>query len=296
MFAIFNSSPFSAKKDYDLSSIRNVSIVIKTLERREQLVLLLRSIYKLGFAGPVLIADDSKCSYRQTVMNLFPGRDITYLVMPYDSGTSAGRNLMVEQVKTSFFVLCDDDFIFESRTRIPWMIQMMEENNLDILGGVFFQYNLKSRKGRVFDSLSKLAFRVGLCVPPLDYYEYFAGFDLDSDTVRVRKVTYHDPFTVCDLTHNFFVARTESVRSVGGWNNNLKGGEHQNFFIRAKMKSLRVATTRLSGIVHNRWTTNSAEYQALRNRGSAYQSFALEEFGFKRMEGFEEVIGEKFGG
>ena len=295
MFTVINTSPFSAKVDYDLSSVKNVSIVIKTLERREQLVLLLKSLFNLGFTGSVLIADDSRNSYKEVVMSQFPGKDITYLVMPYDSGTSAGRNLMVEQVKTPFFVLCDDDFIFESRTRIPWMIQMMQENNLDILGGVFFQYNLKSRKGRVFDSLSKLVFKIGLCVPPLDYYEYFAGFDLNGDTVRVRKVRYHDPFTICDLTHNFFVARTESVRSIGGWNNYLKGGEHQNFFIRAKLKSLRVATTRLSGVVHNRWTPNSSEYQALRNRGASFQSLALDEFGLRQMVGFEEVMGEKFG-
>jgi hypothetical protein len=101
--------------------------------------------------------------------------------------------------------------------------------------------------------------------------------------------------TICDLTHNFFLAKTEKVKAFGGWNPILKGGEHQNFFIRAKLAGLKVGTTRQCGVIHDQWTSNSEEYISLRNRGNDYQELALKEFGFNTIENYRDVLGGKFG-
>ena len=296
MFRIINWDPFQKKDNFLLDKLEDVSILIKTLERPQQLINQLYSIQKYKFKGPIIIADDSRKPYKQEIVKLFPYLNITYLELPFDAGTAEGRNKMLEVTTTSLFVLCDDDFIFEPRTRIPLMRKILLENNLDILGGVFRQYNLKSRKQKLKFNISNWLFKqFNILLPSTGIFEYHAGFDLESDACIMKKIPYQDPFTLCDMTHNFFIARTEKVKAFGGWNPILKGGEHQNFFIRAKLNGLKVATTRQCGVVHDRWSPAPKLFKELRVRGAAYQKLALEEFGIKRMLNFKEVMKETFG-
>ena len=295
MYKIINLVPFEKKENYLLNKLHDVSILIKTLERPQQLINQLHSIQKYKFQGPIIIADDSKSPYKSEILALFPQLNITYINLPFDTGTAEGRNVMLEHTTTEFFVLCDDDFIFEPRTRIPLMRKMLVENNLDLLGGVFRQYNLKSRKDRFKFNISKWFLKLNILIPATNIFEYHASFDVNGHICSMKKVPYKDPFTLCDMTHNFFLARTEKVKSFGGWNPILKGGEHQNFFIRAKNKGLKVATTRTCGVVHDRWSPAPALFKELRDRGAHYQKLALEEFGITQMDNFKKVMNEKFG-
>lgn len=296
MFSIFNWIPFEKKKNYLLDALNDVSILIKTLERPEQLHNQLYSLRKYKFSGPVIIADDSRDPYKEQTLSLFPDLNINYIILPFDTGTAEGRNVMLENTTTEYFVLCDDDFIFEPRTRLPVMRKMLIDNQLDLLGGVFRQYNLKSRKDTLKFRISNWIFRkINILIPATNIFEYHASFDLTENICRMKKISYQDPFTICDMTHNFFIAKTEKVKSFGGWNPILKGGEHQNFFIRAKLNGLKIATTRLCGVVHDRWSPAPPIFKELRDRGAYYQKVALEEFGITRMENFQEVMKEKFG-
>lgn len=291
---LVNLAPFEPKANWDLSNCFDVSILIKTLEREAHLVQLLESIQQFGFQGPIFIADDSFVPYGDRIIQFFPKLNLTYLKLPYDSGTAIGRNRMLELVDTTYFLLCDDDFVFDRRTRIPIMKRLMIKNDLDILGGVFRQHNKKSRKGKFLFLLNKLLNCFGWVLPSTQIYEYSAGINIESDSLSLFPVKYQNPVTFCDLTHNFFLAKTEKVKAFGGWNSILKGGEHQNFFIRAKLAGLRVGTTRLCGIVHDQWTINSKEYKVLRERGGYFKKKALEEFGFSTIENYKEVLGEDF--
>ena len=295
MFKIFNWIPFEKKDNYYLDKLNDVTLLIKTLERPEQLINLLYSIRKYKFNGPIIIADDSKVPYKDRMLSLFPDLNITYINLPFDTGTAEGRNKMLEQTNTSLFVLCDDDFIFEPRTRIPMMRKMLLENNIDLLGGVFRQYNLKSKKERFKFNISKwILQKLNILIPATNIFEYHAGFDVEGNTCRMKKVPYQEPFTVCDMTHNFFIARTEKIKLFSGWNPILKGGEHQNFFIRAKLNALKVATTRQCGIVHDRWSPAPAIFKELRERSPQYKKIALQEFGIDLIENYKEVMKEDF--
>ena len=294
MYKILNWIPFEKKENYYLNRLTDVSILIKTLERPQQLINQLYSIRKYKFNGPIIIADDSQNSGEKEVLQLFPDLNITYINLPFDTGTAEGRNIMLKQTKTPLFVLCDDDFIFEPRTRLPLMRKMLMENNLDLLGGVFRQYNLKSRKERLKFDISKWFLKFNILIPSTSIFEYSANFDLEGKVCRMKKMNYQDPFTVCDMTHNFFIARTEKVTAFGGWNPLLKGGEHQNFFIRAKLNGLKVATTRLCGVVHDRWSPAPELFKELRERSSHYKKIALQEFGIDFIENYKEVMKENF--
>ena len=295
MSKYINLVPFEPKSNYSLGSLNQVSILIKTLERKEHLVNLLKSISHYGFRGPIIIGDDSKIPYREEILRLFPSLSISYLALPYDTGTAEGRNKMLEVTNTKYFLLCDDDFIFDQRTRIPLMLRLLQENSLDILGGVFRQHNRKTRKGKYLLKLNRLLNKFGWVLPSSQIFEYHSGIEIKNGKLYLRKIDYSDPISHCDLTHNFFLANTEKVKAFGGWNPILKGGEHQNFFIRAKIAGLVVGTTRLCGVIHDQWTPNSEEYINLRNRGNDYQELALKEFGFETIENYKEVLGGKFG-
>lgn len=295
MYRVVNRVPSEKKENYFLNRLEDVSILIKTLERPVQLINLLHSIQKYKFTGPIIICDDSRQPYKNRILELFPKLNITYINLPFDAGTAEGRNRMLDHTHTALFVLCDDDFIFEPRTRIPLMRTMLLENSLDILGGVFIQYNMKSRVGRLKSVISKFLLKFNLLIPADQIYEYHAGLELKNNVCRLSKVKYEDPFTICDLTHNFFIARTDKVKAFGGWNPILKGGEHQNFFIRAKLKGLKVATTRQCGVIHDRWSPAPEVFKQLRERGKDYQKIALTEFGIDKVENFRAVMGENFG-
>ena len=295
MYKIVNWVPFEKKENYCLNTLTDVSILIKTLERPQQLINQLFSIRKYKFNGPIIIADDSRQSGEKEILQLFPDLNITYINLPFDTGTAEGRNVMLKQTTTPFFVLCDDDFIFEPRTRLPLMYKMLVENNLDLLGGVFRQYNLKSRKERFKFKLSNWFLKFNILIPSTSIFEYSANFELKGTSCIMKQMNYQNPFTLCDMTHNFFIARTEKVTAFGGWNPLLKGGEHQNFFIRAKFNGLKVATTRLCGVVHDRWSPAPELFKELRERGATYQKIALDEFGIEKVENFKEVMKEKFG-
>ena len=295
MYKILNWVPFEKKENYFLDTLSDVTILIKTLERPQQLINQLYSIRKYKFNGPIIIADDSQHSSEKEVLKLFPDLNITYFNLPFDTGTAEGRNIMLKQTKTPLFVLCDDDFIFEPRTRLPLMRKMLVENNLDLLGGVFRQYNLKSRKERLKFNVSNWFLKFNILIPSKSIFEYSANFELVGRSCIIKKMNYQNPFTLCDMTHNFFIARTEKVIAFEGWNPLLKGGEHQNFFIRAKLNGLKVATTRLCGVIHDRWSPAPELFKELRERGATYQKIALDEFGIEKVENFKEVMKEKFG-
>ncbi|MEP1088217.1 MAG: glycosyltransferase [Algoriphagus sp.] len=278
-----------------LNDLSDLSILIKTLEREAHLVQLLSSIAHYKFAGPIIIADDSRVPYGALILRQFPQLNIQYINLPYDAGTAEGRNRMLELVQTPYFLLCDDDFVFDRRTRIPLMRRLLEEYQLDILGGVFRQHNRKTRKGKYLLKVNRLLNRLGWVLPSSQIYEYHAGITIKPNEISLYSIHYTDPVTRCDLTHNFFLAKTEQVKAFGAWNPILKGGEHQNFFIRAKLAGLKVGTTRKCGVIHDQWTPNSKEYQNLRNRGNEYQMLALKEFGVTRLENYKEVLGGTFG-
>lgn len=292
---LIDLAPFERFSNYSLSGVHNISILIKTLEREAHLIQLLTSIKKFGFQGPILIADDSRVPYGKSIKAKFPQLQIHYLELPYDTGTAEGRNVMLKLVQTPYFLLCDDDFVFDKRTRIPLMLKKLSDFNLDILGGVFRQHNRKTRVGKYLLQLNKFLNSFDWTLPSYQIYEYHAGLSVEKDRISLFPITYKNPVTVCDLTHNFFLARTDKVKAFGGWNPKLKGGEHQNFFIRAKIAGLKVGTTRRCGVIHDQWTENSDLYNNLRKRGGEYQMIALEEFGVKSIEHFKEVLGEQFG-
>ena len=91
----------------------------------------------------------------------------------------------------------------------------------------------------------------------------------------------HDYF-VCDIVHNFFVARTDDVRAVGGWDEDLKLDEHEEFFLRVMQRGFGVAY--IPDVTVRHWCARSEHYRKYRDRD--YVGLAMSEAWHQRVYGY----------
>jgi hypothetical protein len=240
---------------------KDVTLLIKTFERIECLRSLLSSIRSTGYdCCPILIADDSREPYREAILAEFGDMVNEYMILPFDSGLSKGRNKLVDRVRTPYFVLNDDDFIYDDRTNLHWAYHQLKNTNFELLGGpVYEPYavewpNISLRQPRKFAgsllrSLRRLMERVGgkreVAV------ETFGAIETHDQIVNIQFLSHEQTVTPCDFTLNFFMADTSAVRQkVGGWDPDLKVAEHWEFFYRGKQNELTVGFTTQFGCRH----------------------------------------------
>lgn len=158
--------------------------------------------------------------------------------LPFDSGLPVGRNLLLRHVPTRYFITCDDDFVFRPDTRLERLIDALETHpDLDIVGGHADDGNKP--------------------------WQMFGD----------AKPAKRGDLLICDYVRNFFAARTLSVQQIGGWSERTKiGGEHREFFSRAKSNGLGVALLRDVQVGHFRRQTNrelQRRYSRFRHRDDA---------------------------
>lgn len=182
---------------------RQVTAVVKTFERPEILRRLMRSLRRFYPTMRVIVVDDSRMPQR------LEGADT--IVMPYDSGVSAGRNEALRHVETPYLMLLDDDFIFYRHTKIQPVLKKLERlRQVDIVGGevVYLPF-----------------YRT------MDYRgEYLHPTDVEAVIAPGTRI---EGMAVHDKVANFYIARTESIRKVG-WDPRIKRLDHADFFTRAK--------------------------------------------------------------
>ena len=234
----------------------DITCVIKTFERPEVCQRAVDSIRSRYPDIPILVADDSeKPSDYEGVTKTFH--------MPFDSGLSAGRNLLVRNVKTKYFVLLDDDWIFiddpnngkHFGTDLERFLKIFESSDLDILGGI-----VKGENGRshFYGTIEK------------------NGPVLNTTMKRIDK---GKPFTRCDFTHNFFIAKTEVILKYL-WDEELKLNEHMEFFLRLKVDgkgSVKVGFTWDVHVLEKR--IKSEKYKKFRKRN--FFKLAMRKHGIK---------------
>jgi glycosyltransferase involved in cell wall biosynthesis len=281
-------------KEYLLNTSNDISILIKTFKRPDNLKRLLSSLQQLKCTLPIFIADDSPESYETEIKKLFPQLNLHYNVLPFDTGLSEGRNILLRQVTTPYFLLCDDDFIFDKRSRVLWMKEQLKKNDLDILGGVFFEYRPKTLWDRRWYIQKHRLLKRNIIVPATTIYNYYGSYQINGKICTISRPIYKPPITRCDFCHNYFIGRTQSVLNTGGWKKELKVGEHEHFFIKAKMHGLKVATTQEAGIFHGNFYDTLNDYLDFRTREPQFKVNVLGEFGIEEVANYKEILGFTF--
>lgn len=180
-----------------------LTVVVKTYERPDVSARFVASVRRLYPRLPVIVVDDS----RHPVVIDDPLTET--VVLPFDSGLSAGRNEGVRRVRTPYVLIADDDHVLCRRTRLRESLAALRDKRIDIVGGRVL--NLPHYRS---DEYHLRGLYPG-AAPPL-----------------MPRGTLVTGFPVCDVVENFFVARTDALRRVP-WDERLRMLEHTDFFSQA---------------------------------------------------------------
>ena len=243
-----------------MSNLDHVTAIIKTFERPRALQRLIRSIRRYYPRLKIVVGDDSFRPY--------PRKDVRYLRLSPDVGASAGRNALLQQVETPYFLQLDDDFEFNEATRIESLQEVVESGQADLAGGDCLRCKRKfcglltRRKPSPYHGFIKLK---------------------NGQLTMHRSESDGQSVHLCDIVAQFFVARIEDVLSIGGWDAELKTEEHEEFFLRFGQHGFQSAFCPNVKVWH--WNDRPKFYRKFRGRN--YRPLAAARMGVKRWTNFD---------
>lgn len=236
-----------------------VTIIIKTLDRCDCLINLLDSIFKKYPKIRVLVGDDSEISSKEKILSKFNQYNLQYYNLEKDCGLSAGGNFLLNKIQTKYFVLADDDFVFDQKTNLERAVQILEEKKLDIIGGYIRNYKIIKSN---WDKLLVLIQKILKYELPTNY---IGTLKMEGNTFYADYTVHSFPeFAETDLVLNFFLAKTERIKEIHGWDPKLKLQEHTEFFYRVKLNNLKVGFTNELSVQHH--PVKLKKYSEKRNR------------------------------
>lgn len=272
---------------------KNITIIIKTFERPYCLEKLLDSyVYfaqKHNWNCQILIADDSTQPYKDQILKRYGTFISEYICLPFHSGVSHGRNVLVQKVKTPYFIHLDDDFILTEQSDLLKMMRILTKSDLDLLGGTWYNRPKKTQGESRFQVLRRLLHekRFGDFVYELMRkgrpFPYYGNFKVKNDELLVLPISYSPPFSPCDLVINFFIAKTASFQAKNiKWDEDMKTHEHEAFFYEAKLQGLKVGVTEEVSLIHQ--PMSSPHYDQFRfPKGDVYGKLFLRKHGFSKL-------------
>jgi GT2 family glycosyltransferase len=200
---------------------------VKTFERPRCVANFLASVRRHYPAIRVLVCDDSREPLYADGAEPAPG--VRWLTLPFAAGhtVGAGRNHLLARTETPLFFLADDDHVFNRHTRLDCLHGILTRHALDLVGGA---------QGRG---------------------DYGCAVFVPRDSVVEQRFLEHrgeiEPGVVrCDRVSNTFLARTDAVRRMGGWEERVLANEHADFFLRATRAGLRIAQAGYVYVDHDR--------------------------------------------
>jgi len=200
-----------------------LTIGIKTFYRPHCLnncIKVIRSFYPNIF---IIVTDDSSDEVKlqnQDVIRKF--KKIKYISLPYDTGLSKGRNIMVRHCPTKYFMITDDDLYLSEAFILEKAIAALEFHNADLIGGKLvsdtgndgtWSRNFVDIKSKESDNLVGEKFIV----------KY-------NENMNYLKNPYLKKTFKTHTVLNHLIANTESLRA-SPWRDELKVGEHEIFFV-----------------------------------------------------------------
>lgn len=198
----------------DLSKL---TAIIRTFDRPKALKRLVKSIRKFHPAMKVLVADDG--------IEAASTKQVDLIRLPSEKGQAAAHNALLARVRTPYFLLLDDQAELHRESQLARLLELVATDRLDVAAG------------EIIASQKKLWFFTKRKSDPQHGLLEIAG---DRLTLIAGSRSQGDGFWWCDLVGNFFVARTERVRAMGGWDPELRDDGREEFFFRAHRHGIRV--------------------------------------------------------
>jgi len=237
-----------------------LTIIIKTFLRKECIEKLIISIREFYPTITINIFDDSLDDTMPN--NVIGDININYIVSQfYDIGVSAGRNKLLNSVKTPYVLTLDDDFVFTELTSLDELVNSIDNSEYDIIGGLIVDNG---------QSVGKL----------LPYYG-----DLHLYEGTLTYIQKFDPYSSqiieCDIIPQFFIADINVLNNPqNNWDDYLKIGEHTDLFINLKDR-LKTGYITSCVVLHEPITTTT--YKQYRNRGKLYKKYVAKKHNIHTM-------------
>jgi len=241
-------------------NINNIDFIVKTFKRYGCLEKFLDSCYKFFPEANVLIADDNDDKeFNPYFYRLYPQAKVYR--MPFDSGLSAGRNLLVDKSKRPFIFLLDDDFIFTENTRLDKFSDIMNsDKNIGVVGGICMENGTEVH----YEHYLKLKGATLVHSPDGNHWEQRAG-------IKCKK-------TGCVL--NFALMRKKMFNDVR-WDDCQKIVEHTDFYLQLNsFKKWKVYFTPEVSIIHER--IRDGEYKQYRMRWEQFFISFFRKWGIRK--------------
>jgi hypothetical protein len=243
-----------------------LTAIVHTSERPGSVDRLVKSIGWLYPQLRVLVADDSAKPQ--------PIAGADSVKVPAGAGVSAARNALLSRVRTPYFLLLEDGMELNRRSGVERLLELVATSKLDIAAGEVVACR---RRFGLFTSRKPMSAH--------------GAFEFEADTIRITPAAPASQAVrsaelaaspgpgafSCDIAHNFFVARVDKVRAVGGWDAQLQVDERVEFFFRACRYGLKVGVCP-EAIVY-RWDDNPAARAARRD----FTGLAVAKMGVSRL-------------
>ncbi len=245
------------------ADLAKLTAVIRTCDRPKSLRRLLRSIRRFYPQLRILVADDS-IEHKSL-------KNVESLQLPSHSGRSACQNALLARVSTPYFLLLDDQSELHRAAHVEQLLQLVVDDKLDLAAGDLIG---RRRKWLFFDQR----------FPQPEH----GTLEIAGDWLTLRRGyrSQGDGYNWCDLTANFFVARTSKVRALGGWDPELLDDERVEFFFRAHRQGLRIGIAPDATVW--RWGETAKSYEMPAE--PSQKSLAVAKMGLARMTDFDGQV------
>ncbi|ORY44498.1 hypothetical protein BCR33DRAFT_717005 [Rhizoclosmatium globosum] len=264
---------------YNLPSL--LTIMIKTTDRMSKVFSLVTSILEYHPNITTIVTDDGHVDPAKSTRPEGPQRGFYYLPLPHDVGLSAGRNRMVERIRTPYVLTLDDDFTINQDSDFTHLLHALEtppKHNPSTLFSIAAG-KIPADEGR---------FGIDYC----GLMTQTPSRTLRLDAGRVTPGLDHEGCIEVDFVPNVFVARTDFLRTQLRWDETLKLGEHEDFFWRAKQMGARTLTCPSVRFYHDQvahWK-GVTDYDKKRARVFDFWKVALRKHGFVRLVSFGRIV------
>jgi glycosyltransferase involved in cell wall biosynthesis len=237
---------------------KKTSFIITTFKRDPLLYKSIESLVKYKQNNWEIIIVDQDGNFKK-YDDFNNNMKLHYYSVDYNSGLSFGRNFGVKKAKElecDYVVIGSDSFFFNST--ITYLDILIKDIKLD--------------KWQYYNQFNLIGFDLKNCICSweaklnliqnqsfeLDFIDKKNSSDFWTNFAPIHYRIYH-----CDIVRNFFLASTDSLLNVK-WDENLKLGEHEDFFWRYKQKGYKVGWT--NSIYATKMSERPTEYSKLRKQ------------------------------
>jgi hypothetical protein len=275
---------------------RWVTILTKTMgtfDRWPVLRRLAASVERYFPETMILIASDSGQSIDKTAFLNFISssnsneyelnKTIFIYDLPEDSGLSKCRNYLVNKTTTPFFFLFDDDFELEEDSHLDILLEIIYTyKHIDIVAGKV------PEDMKIYHDYAGIYLRYNQTIELVHYVPDNRKSQILYPRSSYGKLNAANPCRQVDFVPNVFMGRTEVVRSVL-WDDDLKLGEHEDFFLRFGQANRTVYTCDHIKVHHLQvpwWLQVNDPYYQKRARVYEYYKKMLRKHNLKRVISF----------